>query len=124
MEERTTVARKSENGQMLQTIKVWQGDSLHHFSDASQDGYGQVTYLRILDGKGYIKCSLVMAKSRVAPTKFVLTSHKCFKYVKKRFQHSFIQQSRNTFGQTERLYWVISITMQNLLKSFWQTESS
>ena len=71
MEERTTVARKSENGQMLQTIKVWQGDSLHHFSDASQDGYGQVTYLRILDEKGYIKCSLVMAKSRVAPTKFV-----------------------------------------------------
>ena len=46
--------------------------SLHHFSDASQDGYGQVTYLRIVDEKGYIKCSLVMAKSRVPPTKFVL----------------------------------------------------
>ena len=45
--------------------------SLHHFSDASQDGYGQVTYLRIVDEKGYIKCSLVMAKSRVPPTKFV-----------------------------------------------------
>ena len=98
--------------------------SLHHFSDASQDCYGQVTYLRIVNENGYIKCSLVMAKSRVAPTKFVLTSHKCFKYVKKRFPHSFIQQSRNTFGQTERLYWVISITMQNLLKSFWQIESS
>ena len=46
--------------------------SLHHLSDASQDGYGQVTYLRIVDEKGYIKCSLVMAKSRVPPTKFVL----------------------------------------------------
>ena len=45
--------------------------SLHHFSDASQDGYGQVTYLRIVDEKGYIKCSLVMAKSRVPATKFV-----------------------------------------------------
>ena len=44
---------------------------LHHFSDASQDGYGQVTYLRIVDEKGYVKCSLVMAKSRVPPTKFV-----------------------------------------------------
>ena len=45
--------------------------SLHHFSNASQDGYGQVTYLRIVDEKGHIKCSLVMAKSRVAPIKFV-----------------------------------------------------
>ena len=48
--------------------------SLHHFSDASQDGYGQVTYLRIVDEKGYVKCSLVMAKSRVPSTKFVSIS--------------------------------------------------
>ena len=45
--------------------------SLHHFSDASQDGYGQVTYLRIVDEKGYVKCILAMAKSRIPPTKFV-----------------------------------------------------
>ena len=45
--------------------------SLHHFFDPSQNGYVQVTYLRIVDEKGYIKCSLVMAKSRVPPTKFV-----------------------------------------------------
>ena len=45
--------------------------SLYPFPDASQDGYGQVTYLRIADEKGYINCSLVMAKSRVPPTKFV-----------------------------------------------------
>ena len=45
--------------------------SLHHFSDASQDSYGQVTLLRIVDEKGYITCSLVMAKSRAPPTTFV-----------------------------------------------------
>ena len=45
--------------------------SLRHFSDASQDGYGQVTYLRKVDEKGYVKCILAMAKSRVPPTKFV-----------------------------------------------------
>ena len=45
--------------------------SLYHFSDASQDGYGQVTYLRRVDEKGYVKCILAMAKSRVPPTKFV-----------------------------------------------------
>ena len=43
---------------------------LHHFSDTSQDGH-QVNNLRIVDEKGYIKCSLVMVKSRVPPTKFV-----------------------------------------------------
>ena len=45
--------------------------SLHHFSDTSQDGYGQVTYLRIVDEKGYIKCSLLMAKTQVLLTKFL-----------------------------------------------------
>ena len=45
--------------------------SLHHFSDASQNGYGQVSYLRLVDEKGSIHCCLVMGKSRVTPTKFV-----------------------------------------------------
>ena len=58
---------------MLQTIKFGKviDCSLHYFSNTSQDGYGQVTYLRIVDEKGYIKYSLVMAKSRVPPATFV-----------------------------------------------------
>ena len=45
--------------------------SLHLFSDASQDGYGQVSYLRLVEKKGMIHCGLVMAKLRVTLTKFV-----------------------------------------------------
>ena len=45
--------------------------SLHHFSDASQNGYGQASYLRLVDEKGTVHCSLVMGKSRVTPTEFV-----------------------------------------------------
>ena len=45
--------------------------SLHHFSGASQDGYGQVSYLRLVDEDGHINCSLVIGKSRVTPLKFV-----------------------------------------------------
>lgn len=41
---------------------------LHHFSDASMSGYGQCSYLR-LGNEGDIHCALVMAKSRVTPTK-------------------------------------------------------
>jgi Pao retrotransposon peptidase/Family of unknown function (DUF5641) len=43
--------------------------TLHHFSDASQLGYGQCSYMRLVDGQGTINCSLVMGKSRVAPWK-------------------------------------------------------
>ena len=42
---------------------------LHHFSDASQKGYGAVTYLRIADDTGKVHCSFVMGKSRLAPLK-------------------------------------------------------
>ena len=44
---------------------------LHHFADASQEGYGAVTYLRVEDNQGEIKCSFVMGKVRVAPMKSV-----------------------------------------------------
>ena len=44
---------------------------LHHFSDASEVGYGAASYLRFVDDKGRIHCGLVMVKSRVAPLKTV-----------------------------------------------------
>ena len=42
---------------------------LHHFSDASQQGYGAVSYLRSKDDKGTIHCSFEMGKARTAPLK-------------------------------------------------------
>ena len=44
---------------------------LHHFSDASTLGYGQCSYLRLINEQGEVHCSLVMAKARVAPLKAV-----------------------------------------------------
>lgn len=44
---------------------------LHHFSDASEKGYGQCSYLRLKDTHGHVHCSLVMSKARVAPLKSV-----------------------------------------------------
>jgi len=44
---------------------------LHHFSDASEIGYGAVSYLRIVDDKGTPHCSFVLGKSRVTPLKVV-----------------------------------------------------
>ncbi|XP_055012690.1 uncharacterized protein LOC129409784 [Boleophthalmus pectinirostris] len=42
---------------------------LHHFSDASEKGYGVVTYLRIENSHGRVHCSFLLGKSRVKPLK-------------------------------------------------------
>ena len=44
---------------------------VHHFSDASQAGYGQCSYLRLLNENNQAHCSLVMGKARVTPLKHV-----------------------------------------------------
>ena len=67
---------------LLQTLKIQrcykpdkfgvvQRTELHHFSDASTDGYGQCSYLRLVDDQQRVHCSLVMGKARVAPLKTV-----------------------------------------------------
>ena len=43
----------------------------HLFSDASEDGYGAASYLRLVDDKRRIHCGLLMGKSRVAPLKTI-----------------------------------------------------
>ena len=42
---------------------------LHHFSDASKDAYGCVSFVRLVSSSGRIHCSFVMGKSRLAPLK-------------------------------------------------------
>ena len=44
---------------------------LHHFSDASTTGYGQCSYIRVIDENDQIHCSLVMGKARVTPLRVV-----------------------------------------------------
>lgn len=42
---------------------------LHHFADASENGYGTVSYLRLTNKDGRVHCAFIMGKSRVAPLK-------------------------------------------------------
>ena len=42
---------------------------LHSFSDASVNGYGQCSYLRMVNNRDEVHCTLVMAKSRVTSLK-------------------------------------------------------
>lgn len=42
---------------------------LHHFSDASLQGYGTVSYVRTESKSGSVHCSLLCSRARVAPVK-------------------------------------------------------
>ena len=42
---------------------------LHHFADASEIAYGVVSYLQVITTDGSVSCTIVMAKSRLAPIK-------------------------------------------------------
>ncbi len=42
---------------------------LHGFSDASEDAYAAVVYLRLVDSTGHVHISLVTSKTKVAPIK-------------------------------------------------------
>ena len=44
---------------------------LHHFSDASEIGFGSISYLRLSDGHGGIHCTILQGKSRLVPLKQV-----------------------------------------------------
>ena len=45
--------------------------SIHHFSDASEGGYRQSSYLRLKDDQGKIHCVLLIEKPRVSPLKYI-----------------------------------------------------
>lgn len=42
---------------------------LHHFADASEEGYGTVTYLLLRNEHSQVHSTFIMGKSRVAPLK-------------------------------------------------------
>ena len=44
--------------------------SIHDFPDASEDGYGQASYLRLVNNQGVIHCVLLIGKAKVSPLKY------------------------------------------------------
>ena len=45
--------------------------TLHHFSDTFLSGYGQCSYIRLVNERAQIHCFLLIGKSRVTPLKFI-----------------------------------------------------
>ena len=51
---------------------------LHHFSDASTEGYGQCSYLSLVDTSDQVHCSLVMSKAAALVSVRVLEIEEVF----------------------------------------------
>ena len=45
--------------------------TLHHFSDASQSGYGQCSYIKLANERAQIHCCLLIGTLRVTTLKFI-----------------------------------------------------
>ncbi len=81
---------------------------LHHFSDASQDGYGQCSYLRMTDKDYKIVTSLVMAKARVAPLKAIMIPRLELAAAVTSVKISELLNRELTYNDIKNVYWTDS----------------
>ena len=97
--------------------------SLHSFSDASNLGYGESSHLRLVDEYRHIHCTMMMAKARVTPRRFVSIPWldlaaaalpvKISPLIKKE-----LENWQNVFGQIPKLFWSLLQTIPELSKHF------
>ena len=113
---------------------------VHHFSGATEEGYGQCSYLRLIDEFGTAHCSLMIGKSRVSPIKYVsilrleLTeanlSIKISKLIKRELVIEDYEETYLDIEDYEETYWTNSLVILGYinnevkcLRSLWLTGS-
>ena len=96
--------------------------------DASQNGYGQFLYLRIVNKQNEIHCVLVMAESWVSPIKLVtiprleLTAALISARVNALLRNELEYINLHQFGLIVKLSWGMSTTNLDVSTSLWQTQ--
>lgn len=111
----------------------WSTVEFHHFADASTDGYGECSYLRVVDCNGEAHCTLVMAKSKVVPLRLITVPRlelqaavlavKMAQFLQREFeylkaQHHFWSDSRVALGyiynETKRFHVFVANRVQQI----------
>lgn len=90
---------------------------LHHFSDASTTGYGQCSYVRVVDDKGQIHCSLIMGKARVAPLKMVTIPRLELTAAVVSVRVSDIPRQELQYERVEEIFWTDSKVVLGYIKN-------
>ena len=91
--------------------------SLHHFSDASEYGYGQCSYLRLVDENDQIYCNLVIWKSRVVPPKYISIPQLKLTATTLSIKMSKLLMSELQFGITKEVFWTDSQVLLSYIKN-------
>ena len=91
--------------------------SIHHFSDASDVGYGEASYLRLENNNGQVNCSLLMGKSRVAPLKQTTIPRLELTAATVAVKVGALLKTELEFGDIEEFYWTDSTVVLGYLKN-------
>ena len=100
---------------------------LHHFSDASTTGYGQCSYVRLVNAKQEVHCAFLIWKSRVSPLKHVTIPRLELSAALVAVKVSTMLNNELTYvssGQTARLCWATSATIHDDSRCSWPTVCS
>ena len=90
---------------------------LHHFCDASTVGYGQCSYIRMVNARGDVHCSLVIAKSRVAPVKHVTVPRLELAAAVLSVRVSAFLERELKYDHTEEYFWTDSTVVLGYINS-------
>ena len=95
---------------------------LHHFSDASTEGYRQCSYLRFVDTSDHIHCSLVMGKARVTPLKPITVPRLELTAALVSVKVSDMLSRELRYDELEEVFWtdskVVQAYLQNVARRF------
>jgi hypothetical protein len=90
---------------------------LHHFSDASEDGYGCISYIRYEDDEGNICVSFLMGKSRITPLKHVTIPRLELQAAVLSIENDMFLKEELDMHVDETFYWTDSMTVLRYLNN-------
>ena len=91
---------------------------LHHFSDASEDGYGSVSFLRSVNEEGKIHCAFLFGKSRVTPLKAVSVPRLELSAAAKSVRHDkMLKREIEIPLNTQSVFWTDSMSALRYVKN-------
>ena len=90
---------------------------LHHFSDACTEGYGQYSYLRLVDTSDQVHCSLVMGKARVTPLKPITIPHLELSAALVSVRVSDMLRRELRYNELEEVFWTDSKVVQAYIQN-------
>ena len=102
--------KKKEMGNILST-------QLHHFSDASEDGYGCVSYIRYEDDEGNISVSFLLGKARITPLKHMTIPRLELQAAVLSIENDMFLKEELDLSIDETFYWTDSMTVLRYLNN-------